>query len=510
MGDVYLAEDSKLRRRVAIKTIRNDLCENEEILKRIERECLLHARIGAHPHIVTLFDRLEENGQINLVMEYVDGESLQELLNKKAQEGEWLPWREGLTIAEQCLEAIARIHMHGVIHRDIKPDNILITRDDDGVYCAKLMDFGIARMEAEEQQTTMLTKEGTGGPGTPLYMAPEQLDPITFGPISPATDIYSMGVMLYQIISGRLPFIGTLSEIYCGHLSKAPAPVDFHGDPTIPPGIKDILDHALAKNPAQRFPSAKAFREEILHLLSLARQNATLLTPSPLMMGPKYTPTLIPSHDTPIDMMKSGKRFEAGGIQSAPRKIKSILAIALIALLAAAAVGGYILYSRQPAPEPSAMHQVPAAVSTPTAQPASKEVVSPPPIETGPQVTTVPMVQPQQTQVPVTVPSPSTHPEPGGKAPVVSVPEEKNAAMEALIGHRKVAFPAPDSAVEKTPPTKPPVMVEPVVEPPVEPLIAKPVARPPVGPPERKAVVDKQADNKNTWTVIQKKDSKIH
>ncbi|MCC6143100.1 MAG: serine/threonine protein kinase, partial [Candidatus Hydrogenedentes bacterium] len=263
MGFVHLAEDTKLPRQVAIKTIKPDLCANAEILKRIDRECKLHAKIGSHPHIVTLFDRLEEDGHISLVMEYVPGETLQDLLAHYASDGRRLQWEQGVGIAVQVLEALARIHANGIVHRDIKPSNILLARDDMGRFTAKLMDFGIARLEVEEDGYTNLTREGGSGPGTPLYMAPEQIDPKTFGAISPATDIYATGVMLYQIITGRPPFGGSLTEIFNGHLNSQPPPLVVDPGTNVPTALADILRKALAKHPRDRFGNARDFRDAL-------------------------------------------------------------------------------------------------------------------------------------------------------------------------------------------------------------------------------------------------------
>lgn len=261
MGDVYLAQDLRLPRRVAIKTIRQDLCENTEIHKRIERECQLHAKIGIHPHIVALHDLLEEDGQISMVMEYVEGQTLQDLLKQNAHQGLSLSWQQSLDITRQILKALDRIHAHGIVHRDIKPSNILLSRDDAGRYCAKLMDFGIARPAVYEG--TALTVQGGSGPGTPMYMAPEQIDTKTFSAVSPATDIYAMGVVLFQLLSGELPFSGSLTAVFLGHLTRKPPPLVISEDAQIPLTLADIVRRALEKNPAERFPSAKAFREAL-------------------------------------------------------------------------------------------------------------------------------------------------------------------------------------------------------------------------------------------------------
>ena len=264
MGTVCLVDDTELHRKVAIKTVKTELSQDPEFRKRIERECLLHAKVGPHPHIVTLFDRFEVGGQIHLVMEYVEGLSLQTLLERNAERGVAMPVGQALTIGAQCLEALSRIHLHGVIHRDIKPSNIMVSFDDGGAVCAKLMDFGVARLTSDDEQLSRLTTTDSGGPGTPLYMAPEQIDSKTFGELGPATDVYSMGILLYQLFSGSPPFRGTLTEVLNAHVN-IPAPrLDEVAHGRIPVVIGDILQRALSKYSGERFDSAKSFRDDLL------------------------------------------------------------------------------------------------------------------------------------------------------------------------------------------------------------------------------------------------------
>lgn len=263
MGTVHLAEDTRLRRLVAIKSIREELGRNEEVRKRIERECLLHARIGSHPHIVTLYDRLDEGDRIYLVMEYVEGKTLDDLMDDAQTDAHALTWKDGLHITMQVLDALSRIHSQNIVHRDIKPSNILVTKSDSGETIAKLMDFGIARLEDSEAFTTAVTKEGSGGPGTPTYMAPEQIDRQTFGPVSPATDIYAAGVMLYQLLSGAPPFTGTITEVFHSHLNVEPISLDRVCAHPVPAELTAVLRRALAKHPRDRFDSARAMKDAL-------------------------------------------------------------------------------------------------------------------------------------------------------------------------------------------------------------------------------------------------------
>jgi eukaryotic-like serine/threonine-protein kinase len=256
MGNVYLAEDLVLTRQVAVKTVRPELSGNEEVRSRIKRECRLHAAIGVHPNIVTLYDTVEENGHIYLVMEYFAGETL--AVRLAATSGtQGLPLNRALDIVRQLLRALACIHGHDIVHRDIKTSNILLRLQPDGHYLAKLTDFGIAWAEVDADTITRLTSLGTQGPGTPVYMAPERIDPQTFGEVSPASDLYAVGIILFELLTGQPPFTGTMTEIFSGHLVQQPALKAL--PPTIPIWLHAVLHTALAKQPTERFQNAACF-----------------------------------------------------------------------------------------------------------------------------------------------------------------------------------------------------------------------------------------------------------
>jgi len=256
MGNVYLADDLVLARQVAVKTVRPELSDNEEVRSRIKRECRLHAAIGAHPNIVTLYDTVEENGHIYLVMEYFAGETLAGRL-AAANGCRGLPLNTALDIVRQLLRALACIHGRDIVHRDIKTSNILLQLQPDGRYLAKLTDFGIARAEVEAGAMTRLTSLGTQAPGTPVYMAPERIDPQTFGDVSPASDLYAVGIILYELLTGQPPFTGTMTEIFSGHLVQQPVLTALPA--SLPIRLHAVLHTALAKQPAERYQDAEDF-----------------------------------------------------------------------------------------------------------------------------------------------------------------------------------------------------------------------------------------------------------
>ncbi|MFA6241929.1 MAG: serine/threonine-protein kinase [Candidatus Hydrogenedentales bacterium] len=351
MGTVHLAEDSRLRRLVAIKSIREDLCKNEEVRKRIERECLLHARIGSHPHIVTLYDRLDEGDRIYLVMEYVEGKTLDALMDDAQTDPQALTWKDSIHITMQVLDALSRIHTQGIVHRDIKPSNILVMKNDSGETIAKLMDFGIARLEDSEAFATAVTKEGSGGPGTPTYMAPEQIDRQTFGNVSPATDIYAVGVMLYQLLSGTPPFTGTITEVFHGHINVEPISLERVCPHPVPAELLAVMRRALAKHPRDRFDSARAMKdalEQASHAISSDAVVYRRATAEKTQMESAKTLAVDPAFGPPAGYEKGATIITGIGTRMTRRKASTsvlIVATACVAVLFIA-VGAFLALRR--------------------------------------------------------------------------------------------------------------------------------------------------------------------
>jgi eukaryotic-like serine/threonine-protein kinase len=380
MGDVYLAMDANLQRRVAIKVIRPDLSEDQEIRQRIERECLLHAKVGPHPHIVTLFDKLERGGELQLIMEYVEGQTLREYLDEHRDRGADPPRSEAFRITTQMLEALARIHAEGIVHRDIKPANVILTHDDDGELRAKLMDFGIARLESGGSQFSNMIRTAVHSsitsPGTPLYMAPEQFDSETFGPISARTDVYAMGVVFYELLASQPPFVGSLTEILRAHLNTPPPPLRAKSGSAIPEPLISVVYTALAKRPADRFASASSFRDTLMLLAEIESSSLSEMAQLP-QMETDHAQKGKEDADEPLVPAQPAHSAAAGAAVSKPRRPAALARVSVavaVTLVLLGLVGLWqVLSGADPVPDDDTLSDpvAQAALAVPPAPPAT-------------------------------------------------------------------------------------------------------------------------------------------
>ncbi len=239
MGAVYLARDLELNREVALKEIRPELANQPEVLKRFKREIQLSSEV-THPNVLRVFDLGEAEGKKFLTMQYVEGEDLAGFLHRKGR----LSLDETLNIFKQLCGALAAAHAKTVIHRDMKPENVMMTPD--GI--AFVTDFGLAR----SIQLSALTQTGSIM-GTPHYMSPEQ---VKGNAVDAGTDVYALGVMLYEMLTGELPFTGESSfEIMMRRVQRDPRPAS-ELNPGIPDFLRKILDRCLERDPALRYADA--------------------------------------------------------------------------------------------------------------------------------------------------------------------------------------------------------------------------------------------------------------
>jgi len=245
MGLVFKGKDIKLARTVAVKALRSDFSRNDEMLRRFQGEGKIQAKLGKHKNIVPIYDFFEEDENHYLIMEYIEGETLQEKIDKVGL----IPPDRGLAIFKGILSAVAHAHSKNIIHRDLKPSNVLINSKDK----AKVMDFGIAK----EEGTRGFTQTG-GLVGSFHYMAPELFRGNT---ASKESDVWSLGVTLFEILTGHLPFKGKRDDVMSLilNISRDQAPSAQKYYPYIPDKIESAIKSALEKDPLRRTKSAEEF-----------------------------------------------------------------------------------------------------------------------------------------------------------------------------------------------------------------------------------------------------------
>jgi len=251
MGRVYRGEHTGIGRQVAIKVLHTELNRNREAAARFQREALASGRLD-HPNIVGVSDfGVLDDGACYLVMEALEGESLGDRLQREHR----VPWRDALTIQRGVMSGLRHAHDRGVVHRDIKPDNVFLAQKD-GELVVKILDFGIAKLYAGSSNDPASTRAGLTV-GTPAYLSPEQA---VGGEIKPASDIYSATILLFEMLTGHPPFEDKDPLAMLGaHVSRQPPAIaqmvpDIAGE--LPAGLEDMVQRGLAKIAAERIPSA--------------------------------------------------------------------------------------------------------------------------------------------------------------------------------------------------------------------------------------------------------------
>ena len=262
MGVVYKAHDTVLDRLVAIKVLAPHLTWDEEFVKRFLLEARTAARLK-HPNIITIHDVAQVEGYQFIAMEHLEGHSLAEIIRREAP----LPMERAVRILDQIAQALDYAHAQALVHRDVKPGNVIVSPHDH----ATLTDFGVAKALAG----TQLTRSGTML-GTPAYMAPEQ---VKQQPVGPATDVYALGVLAYEMLGGRPPFEGDTPHVLHAHVYEEPPPLP-QVNPKIASAVGGVIHKALAKEPGKRYGNAGAFAKSLGQAVG-SRERGIVQKPAP-------------------------------------------------------------------------------------------------------------------------------------------------------------------------------------------------------------------------------------
>ena len=323
MGRVYLAEQISLKRKVAIKVLREDVAANPTALERFKAESKTVAKLS-HANIVQVYMVGEHEGRHYMVLEYVEGKSLRDYLLRTGP----LDVPLVLSLMRKVASALYRASERGIIHRDIKPENILLTRKAE----AKVADFGLSR-GLDLDQPVDLTRTGTTV-GTPLYMSPEQVEGKV---VDHRSDIYSFGVTCYHMLAGRPPFTGSHAfEIAIKHVRDEPTPLETIR-PELPPALCAMVRKMMAKQPHARYQSARDLLKDIVRV----RESISGATEA-LSVGGMAAATAPEVDATPSAPAPVGKR------PALPRWGLALLALGVLVLgvLAAAGVGVALVWHR--------------------------------------------------------------------------------------------------------------------------------------------------------------------
>jgi serine/threonine-protein kinase len=355
MGIVYLARHKVIDKRVAVKILRRDFAHQKEITDRFLQEAKAASSIG-NPHIVDISDFGQlPDGATYFVMEWLDGVPLSKLTRarKPVAPAELVP------IARQIADGLAAAHATGIVHRDLKPDNIFLVRHGSAADFVKILDFGVAKVLNDASKKA--TRAGTLF-GTPHYMSPEQA---AGTPVDARTDVYALGVILYEMASGRLPFdSNSLMGILTQHMFKAPVPIrTYEACASVPASLEAIIMKALSKQPDQRYATMQALSED---LDKFARGDR----PEALGEMMSRSTSLFPSLAPP-------ERVKAAAMPAAPQKAKTpwgVYAGVTAMLGACAGVLGVFLHSSNSTAQASRTVLVPSAVEPPPPSNESKSI----------------------------------------------------------------------------------------------------------------------------------------
>ena len=330
MGEVYLAEDSRLKRKVALKLLPVELTANQDRLRRFEQEARTASALN-HPNILTIHEIGKAEDRRFIAAEFVDGETLRSRISSGT-----LKIGEALSIAEQAASALVAAHAAGIIHRDIKPENIMVREDG----LVKVLDFGLAKLtekkteDVDNEEATRVQVNTQAGMilGTVAYMSPEQ---VRGQGVDVRTDLFSFGVVLYEMLAGRLPFEGaTVSDMIAAILTGDPAPLDEN----TPPELQRIVRKSLQKKADERYQTVKDLLIDLKNLKHDLDFTAELERSGKRTKAEQSEPTQAQSTHT-----RSSAEYIASGI----RQYKGVFTVALAVLLLGALGFGYWFYNHR-------------------------------------------------------------------------------------------------------------------------------------------------------------------
>lgn len=462
MAEVFLAFDRLLQRQVAIKILNRAYASDPSFVERFKREAQAAAALD-HPHVVPTYDWGATGDTYYIAMGYVAGENLKQVLQARGP----LPEAEALRIAADVADALEAAHQRGIVHRDIKPHNILL--DEHGQ--VKVTDFGIAKSGGSAQLTETSVVLGTAS-----YIAPEQANQ---QPVDGRSDIYSLGIVAYELLAGRAPFLGdSIVSVALLHLQEPPPPIRLFR-PGISPAVEQVVLKALAKDPADRYQTAGEMRQA----LKQVRAGLVAAAPQEPVTKPRTTLAAAPpsSEQTLALAVAPGAGRERAARERDKRSSVWLLPVVAMLLLvslatawvlsaasdtdnpsaneadAAAGSPGGVIGTTEPSAEPTQLltpTQVPAAVATTTPTPQPEPSSTPEPTAIAPGATVTPQPQPQ----------PATNPEPTPTAPApeptpVPAPTptpEPQPTPTPIPEPTPAPTPTPEPAPEPTPTPVPP------------------------------------------------------
>jgi serine/threonine-protein kinase len=388
MGVVYAAEHTLLGRPAAIKVLLPDFSQKPEIVTRFFNEAKAATAIR-HPGIIEIYDfGWSGTGAAFIVMELLTGEPLTTRL-KAAR----IPWHRALQLGRQIAGALSAAHDKGIVHRDLKPDNVFIVRDPEvpGGERIKLLDFGIAKLAGDANSVSNVTRTGSVI-GTPTYMSPEGCRGVA---IDNRADIYSLGCVLYELMTGRPPFVGEGSgDVLAAHIHIAPPSLAEHGA-QVPPTVERLMRTMLAKSPNNRIQSATELIEAIDHELGTARPSQQL-PPIPTAISHIGSGPVIATPTMPTTI--SGSSVS----RTVPPSTKKLLMPILLGGAAVSVIVVFLALSHKSATEPQESPPVKLATEQGTDETPTKTET--PKVET-PQVETSQVATPPPTQVKLDVAS---------------------------------------------------------------------------------------------------------